>query len=267
VSLSVMFVRGCIGLMLLLMASPTVMARRSKAKKKDTRMWVDLDGRKTRVVWNDGDSFRVIKGPFKETRARLAGYNTLESYGPVHFWGPLHGYNLYDNAKAGTKLAKSKVWTCTSKEGGGGYGRTLVDCPELMREMLAKGYAHVFAVSGAPDPKLLAIQIEAQNKRLGMWKRTIPSTIVTSIHSITEKDGEEGAEVYNRVCDTRTGKSWKVKHKKVFSACDAWCHGGSCMLYVPFEERYGKQRPECLIKGRQNRLVLPSHLKDPMARP
>ena len=243
-----------------------VMAKRGKAKKKDTRMWVNLDGRKTRVIWNDGDSFRVIRGPHKEMRARLAGYNTLESYGPVHFWGSFHGYDLYDNAKAGTELAKSKVWNCNTLEGGGGYGRSLVDCPDLMAEMLLKGYAHVFAVSGKPDPKLLALQLEAQKNRAGMWKWSIPATIVTSIHSTTEKPEEEDPEVYNRVCDTRTGQSWKIKHKKVFNTCDAFCHGGSCMLYVPFEERYGKRRPECMIKGRQNRLVPAPQLNEPLAR-
>ena len=258
--------RTCLVLALMVFVAPPVEAKRSKKKKKDTSMWVMLDGRKTRVIWNDGDSFRVIRGPHKEMRARLAGYNTLESYGPVHFWGPYHGYDLYDNAKAGTELAKSKVWECQTKDGGGGYGRTLVECPELMAEMLAKGHAHVFAVGGPADPKLVEIQLEAQKNRKGMWKHTIPSTIVTSIHSITEKAGEKDAEVYNRVCDTRTGKSWKVKHKKEFSTCDAWCHGGSCMLFVPFEERYGKKKPECMRKGKLNRLVLPPHLKNPMAR-
>ena len=247
-----------------LLAMPVAAKKRSSKKKKDTRQWVVLDGRKTRVVWNDGDSFRVIRGPHKEMRARLAGYNTLESYGPVHFWGPMHGYDLYDNAKQGTELAKSRVWECSTKEGGGGYGRTLVECPKLREEMIRQGVAHVFAVVGNGDPKLIEIQLEAQKNRRGMWSKTIPSTIVTSIHSITEKEGEKGAQVYNRVCDTRTGRSWKVKHTAEFKACDAFCHGGSCMLYVPFELRYGDKRPECLRRGRDNRLVLPPHLGEPL---
>ena len=249
--------------MLLLLSAPAV-AKRSSKKKSDTRQWVVLDGRKTRVVWNDGDSFRIIRGPHKDMRARLAGYNTLESYGPVHFWGPHHAYELYDNAKAGTQLAKSTVWECETREGGGGYGRTLVECPKLREEMIRQGVAHVFAVVGKADPALMAVQLDAQRNRRGMWKRTIPSTIVTSIHSITEKEGEEGAEVYNRVCDTATGRSWKVKHKATFKACDAFCHGGSCMVYVPFELRYGDKRPECLRRGRDNKLVLPSHLGEPL---
>ena len=132
--------------------------------------------------------------------------------------------------------------------------------------MVAKGLAHVFAVSGNPDPKLLAVQIQAQNNRLGMWERTIPSKIVTSIHSAaeTDKEGNKLIQPYNRVCDTRTGRSWKVKHNTVFRPCDSWCSGGSCMVYVPFERRYGKKRPECLRNGRENKLVLPAHLGDPM---
>ena len=255
-------------LLLLCLAAPSQAKRRGTAKKgkKDTRQWVILDGRKTRVVWNDGDSFRVIRGPHNEMRARLAGYNTLESYGPVHFWGPYHGYDLYDNAKEATVLAKSKVWNCKIQEGSGGYGRALVKCPDLVEAMLTQGLAHVFAVGGKADPKLLAFQREAQNFRRGMWKRSIPSTIVTSIHSTSEKEDEEDKEVYNRVCDTRTGQSWVTKHSVRFEPCDAWCHGGSCMVYVPFELRYGDKRPECLRKGRQNRLGLPPHLRNPMAR-
>jgi len=263
VSPAAICVRLCLFVMIFFMATPAVAYKKSKSKKKDTRMWVLLDGRKTRVIWNDGDSFRVIRGPNKGMKARLAGYNTLESYGPVHFWGSFHGYDLYDNAKAGTEFAKSKVWNCETREGGGGYGRTLVDCPDLMREMLAKGYAHVFAVGGKADPKLVEIQLEAQKKRVGMWQWSIPATIVTSIHSTSEKPDEKKPVVYNRVCDTRTGQSWKVKHSKAYKTCDAYCHGGSCMLYVPFEARYGKSRPDCMIKGRQNRLVPPPHLHVP----
>ena len=85
---------------------------------------VYLNGVPSPVYFNDGDSFRVLAGKFAGSKARLAGYNTLESYGPVHFWGLQHGYDFYDNAKAGTELAKSQVWECMSRDGGGGYGRT-----------------------------------------------------------------------------------------------------------------------------------------------
>jgi micrococcal nuclease len=239
--------------------------RRAKAKKS-TQMYVMLDGSRTRVVWNDGDSFRIIRGPKKDVRARLADYNTLESYGPVHFWGGFHGYDLYDIAKKGTKLAKGSVWDCRTTGKGGGYGREVVHCPDLSREIIRKGYAHLFGVEDKPDPVLLKLQIQAQNERLGIWARGIPSHIVTSIHSISEKkrDGSERKEAYNRICDTRTGMSRVVKHKINFKTCDAWCYGGSCMVYAPFKVRYGKDRPRCLRKGRSNRLVVHPKLGYPM---
>ena len=87
-----------LALVLMVGSSADAKRRSTKKAKKDTRQWVFLDGLKTRVVWNDGDSFRVIRGPHNEMRARMAGYNTLESYGPVHFWGSQHAYEFYDNA-------------------------------------------------------------------------------------------------------------------------------------------------------------------------
>lgn len=240
--------------------------RRAKAKKKSSHMYVLLDGARTRVVWNDGDSFRIIRGPKKDVRARLADYNTLESYGPVHFWGGFHGYQLYDIAKAGTKLAKGTVWECRTTGKGGGYGREVVHCPDLSREIIRLGYAHLFGVEDKPNPELLKLQLKAQNERRGIWKKGIPSHIVTSIHSMDEKkrDGSERKEAYNRVCNTKTGMSHVIKHKVPFKTCDAWCYGGSCMVYAPFEVRYGKDRPNCLRQGRSNRLVVHPKLGYPM---
>ncbi|MGM0578699.1 MAG: thermonuclease family protein [Myxococcota bacterium] len=226
--------------------------------------YVVLDGRRTQVFWNDGDSFRVLEGPDKDLRARLAGYNTLESYGPVHFWGGFDGYDLYDAAVGGKKLARSREWRCSTRESSGGYGRALVDCPELRHEIVSEGYAHVFHVGeGGPDEDLVRAQLEAQRERRGMWEWTIPATIVTSMHSLAE-DPSKGNS-YNRVCDTRTGKSWVVEHRVTFEACDAWCHGGSCMVYAPFEARYtyGSDRESCLRNEPSNEVVVAKHLGDP----
>lgn len=262
---------GIIFLFLLTLALPASARRRSKrAKKKSTAMYVILDGTKTRVVWNDGDSFRIIRGPKKDVRARLADYNTLESYGPVHFWGGFHGYELYDLAKEGTKIAKKGVWDCRSTGHGGGYGREVIHCPDLSVELIRLGLAHLFGVESAPNPALLKLQIQAQNQRLGIWSKGIPRDIVTSLHSIDEKrkDGTVRKTAYNRVCDTRTGMSRVITHKKQFKLCDAWCHGGSCMIYAPFEVRYryGEGRPACLKRGKLNRLVVPPNLGYPMKR-
>ena len=78
------------------------------------------------------------------------------------------------------------------------------------------------------------------------------------IHSTLEDRGK--AKSYNRVCDTRTGASTAIDHAAAFEPCDGWCHGGSCMVYVPFEVRYGDKRPECAKRGRDNRFALPDHI-------
>ncbi|MEE2780038.1 MAG: hypothetical protein VYE15_05925 [Myxococcota bacterium] len=269
---------------------------------------VVLNGERVAVNWSDGDSFRVLRGTRKGQSARLMGYNTLESYGPVHFWGGFHGYQLYDVAKKGTEFARSQEWDCQTQGDQDHYGRILVNCPELTKAMVREGFAHVFSVyapgerdlnlevlraqidtgrslvakgkeaaglgkleeASATTEKLqnrqqveeqLRLQLEAQNHRRGIWRWGIPSHIVTSTHS-TDEDGKRD-KAYNRVCDTRTGNSWKVEHQLALSPCDAWCYGGSCMIYVPFQQRYGKKRPECLRRGKANRLQVPPHLGNP----
>lgn len=234
--------------------------KRSKSKPQ----YVELDGMKTRVVWNDGDSFRVIRGRNKEMRARIVAYNTLESYGPVHFWGDFDGWQLYDIAKKGTELAKGDVWRCESVGDADGYGRRLVSCPDLADAILRQGLAHVFAIGQPAKPEHLEAQREAQNERRGMWRWGIPTTIVTSIHSTSEDADSEDPKAYNRACDTRTGRAFKVAHKAHFDPCDAWCHGASCMLYIPFKRRYGDKRPDCLRQGKLNRMVLPERLHNPL---
>lgn len=238
-------------------------ARRKKKKRKTPDQYVILDGIRERVNWNDGDSFRVLEGPNKDTKARIMGYNTLESYGPVHFWGGFHGYELYDIAKAGTKLARGTEWECESVGDKDGYGRILVKCPKLTEAIIRAGYAHLFAIDDPPDPELVRIQLDAQRRRAGIWSKGIPSEIVTSIHSTDEnKDGKKTS--YNRICNTQTGMSSVITHETAFKPCDAWCHGGSCMLYVPFEIRFGDKRPECMRRGRDLRVSPPAHVGNPL---
>ena len=89
-----------------------------------------------------------------------------------------------------------------------------------------------------------------------MWAKGIPAQIVTSIHSTAEKN--DGKPSYNRVCDTATGISTKVEHTQAFVTCDTWCHGGSCMVYVPYETRYRDIKPPCFGKGRRLKMVAPA---------
>lgn len=215
-----------------------------------------LDNHRTRVNWSDGDSFSVVDGPDKGMKTRVMTYNTLESYGPVHYWGGFTAWELYHLSKEATKLAKEKLWTCFKSGSADGYGRQLVFCPDLAKEMLRAGLAHVFHVGdGGPNPEFVAVQAEAQQAKRGIWEKGVPDVIVTSMHSLDEGGSDPNYEAYNRVCDTKTGKSDKVPHRQAFQVCDAWCSGGACMIYVPFNLRYGKERPECLHSGRPARTM------------
>ena len=202
---------------------------------------VMLDGRLIPVNWDDGDTFAT---PDRKLRARLVGYNTLESYGPVHRWGEWTPAELHKIAKDAGLRAASEVWTCTTEEGGGGYGRAAVDCPGLRQALLREGLAHTFAIDGSSDPADQAIQAESIAAGSGMWAKGAPEGLVTSVHSLDERDG--ASSTYDRVCSTTTGAAPKVIHAKVHPACTEVCHQGSCLLYVPYAQRYGDDRAACL---------------------
>ena len=54
-----------------------------------------LDGVAVVADWDDGDTFAFIDANSGErVKARLSGFNTLESYGPVHRWGDWTGAEL-----------------------------------------------------------------------------------------------------------------------------------------------------------------------------
>ena len=57
-----------------------------------------LDGQPILVDWDDGDTFSSPLGDGERLKARLSGYNTLESYGPVHRWGEWTAPELYSIA-------------------------------------------------------------------------------------------------------------------------------------------------------------------------
>lgn len=245
------------------------------ADKGDKQMVV-LDGKDERVNWNDGDSFRVMEGARKGQKARLLGYNTPEAYGPVHFWGTAHGWDIYRIHTQARDFAKSQKWVCTSSGNADGYGRILVDCPELKKRLVSDGLAHVFAYNEEPDPALVDLMHTAQKDRRGMWQYGVPRGLVTSVHSSDERKGDDddargegNKKSYNRVADTATGKTFAVEHDAVFKACDVFCHMDSCLIYVPFKMRYGDARPGCVKgkEGERNRLEEgkpPAHLTAPL---
>jgi len=201
---------------------------------------VKLDGVETPVHWDDGDTFFV---PSTRTKARLQGFNTLEGYGAVHRFGPGEKV-LFDNAKAATDLARSKVWSCTLSEQSGGYGRKTVDCPDLRRALLEGGLAHVFSVAGPANADDLGFQQKGIDDRVGMWVNGAPKSIVTSVHSVDEKPG--ATDSYNRVLDIATGEAKKQVHQNVYKTCEWVCVDAACLLYVPYSVRYGEGRAACL---------------------
>ena len=191
----------------------------------DARTRVLLNGVATPVVFNDGDSFRVLGGPLTGAKSRLSGFNTLESHGPVHQWGSWTAKELYVLAKMATHNARDHVWECNSDGKTDGYGRMLVFCPELAKEQIRLGYAHAMSVDDRPaDPELLAIQREAIAARRGMWAHGVPAYVLTSLHS-SEED-VEGDGVYNRLVSTADGHSIKWKHDIKYDECQNICHLG-----------------------------------------
>ena len=153
-------------------------AVRKPVKKEPGKSEILLDGRIYKVRWGDGDTFRLktLTGKKKKS-ARLAGFNTLESYGPVHRWGEWTADELYQLANTAGVVAAAQGWTCSKQPGGGGYGRLLVACPELERVLLEKGLAHIFSIDGPGDPELVALQRKAQEERVGMWEKGVPQGV------------------------------------------------------------------------------------------
>ena len=205
-----------------------------------------LDGKEVSVVWDDGDTF-AIENPEggKNTRARLKGFNTLESYGPVHQWGEWSAAELYMVAKQAGVFAASKTWICSDTQKGGGYGRILVDCPELRASILEVGLAHPFSIgSAAPDVDLAALK-RGMERKVGMWAKGTPSSLITSLHSQDEKPDKDA---YNRVCSLDSGECKAVTHTETYQVCQKVCVEDSCMVYVPYSQRYGENKAHCLKK-------------------
>lgn len=202
-----------------------------------------LDGARMEVKWSDGDTFRIKSGAHNKKSARLAGFNTLEDYGPVHRWGTWTPQELFDLARAPESFLSARSWTCTSSGKEDKYKRLLVDCREVAEALIGEGLAMVFAIDAAPDARLLELQREAQRASRGMWKKGVPAQLVTSLHSAAEGRG------YNRTVDTATGIAAVREHQETYQTCQEVCEGPaenpSCMRYVPYESRY-KNKPDCL---------------------
>lgn len=193
------------------------------AAAAEPRSKVILNGKLVQVTFNDGDSFRVLGGAMSGAKARLAGYNTPESYGPVHSWGTWTEKELYVMAKMATAHARKGIWECETDGATDTYGRMLVKCPGLSEDLVRRGLAHVLTVGDEPgEPALVAAQQEAMAARRGMWSHGVPEYILTSIHSVEEDT--DGTGTYNRLVSTADGHSLKWKHQNRYSECSKVCH-------------------------------------------
>lgn len=215
---------------------------------------VILDGVAVNASWDDGDTFSIPDpNTDKRVRARLKGFNTLESYGPVHRWGEWTTTELYGLAKEAGVRADEGSWTCAVQEGGGGYGRILVDCPDLRLALVGEGLAHVFAIDDEPDAGALEAQQVAIAEGRGMWAKGAPEKLITSLHSLDERENQD--QTYDRVVDLVTGAATKHEHSETYATCEEVCHHGSCMVYVPYNNRYRPEsKAECLrvVTGRRS---------------
>lgn len=184
---------------------------------------VYLNGVPAPVFFNDGDSFLVLAGRFQGGKARLTGFNTLESYGPAHVWGGWTAKEMYHLAKMATLNARRGVWHCESDLKTDTYGRTLWWCPDLAADQVKYGLAHTMAVGDdAGRPELLKVQHEAMAARRGMWAKGVPVNVLTSLHSMDETTGEFDGN-YNRLVSTVDGRSTKWKHENVYPECTTVC--------------------------------------------
>ena len=188
----------------------------------EPRTRVMVNGEPAPVFFNDGDSFRVLDGKLEGTKARLMGFNTLESFGPVHQWGSWTHKELYVVAKMATLNGRRGVWRCDSDLNRDTYGRALFDCPKLVLDQLRKGLAHTMTVTAdsAPEP-LLNAQKEAIDAGRGIWAHGTPAWILTSLHSADENPDYPTA--YNRVVSTLDGHSEKWMHTERYKECQEIC--------------------------------------------
>ena len=183
---------------------------------------VYINGEPAPVYFNDGDSFRIFGGEYRGSQSRLAGFNTLESFGPAHQWGEWHPYELYINAKMATYNGRRGVWHCTTEGERDTYGRLLVFCRDLAVDQIRRGYAHAYQADDTPSPPAyLRAQREAIRARRGMWAHGVPDYIMTSVHSADEDRTREWH--YNRMISTRDGHTESIRHQNTYGECTWVC--------------------------------------------
>ena len=184
---------------------------------------VFINGRATPVYFNDGDSFKPLSGPFKGSQSRLAGFNTLESFGAVHSWGGWTEKEMWVIAKLATKHAQKGVWHCETDSKKDGYGRLLMNCKDLAKSHIEHGFAMVMSVNADPgDAELVEAQKQAIANKRGMWAHGAPTYVLSSLHAASEGGGKDG-KTYNRLVSTTDGHSEKWLHNDDYQECQKVC--------------------------------------------
>jgi len=188
----------------------------------EVRTRVYINGVPTTVYFNDGDSFRVLEGEYANRGCRLGGFNTLESFGPTHAWGSWHPFELWINAKQATLNGRRGIWHCTTDGSLDGYGRLLLDCPDLAVDQIRKGLAHAYNIDDNPSrPEYLRAQQEAIRNRRGMWAHGVPGFVLTSLHSASEDPTRDSH--YNRMVSSRDGHTERWEHHDTYPECSWQC--------------------------------------------
>lgn len=183
---------------------------------------VKINGVATPVYFNDGDTFRSLAGPYRNRAARLAGYNTLESYGSAHQWGGWTVREMYSLAKQATLNARRGLWNCSlDPSEKDGYGRFLAICPDLQYDQIKNGFAHVLSVDGDAPMRLLVAQRDAIAHRRGIWAKGVPAMVITSTHAASERFDTK--DNYNRLVSPLDGTSLKWKHQDDYDECENVC--------------------------------------------
>ena len=213
---------------------------------------VELDGKNLLVYFNDGDTFQIHGTSNSRTSARLKGFNALESYGPVHQWGRWTAKELSDISSEATLEARQGDWHCRTLGAKDKYGRILVDCADLAKDLISKGLAHIMFVNSEDyDADLVQAQQDAIHTKVGMWKKGVPDYILTSVHSTAEKSLAD-SKAYDRFVSILDGHSVIRSHHNAYDTCEKVAYTpeegktASSMFYVPFAERYGANKAECL---------------------
>ncbi|MBU0550700.1 hypothetical protein KKF91_14430 [Myxococcota bacterium] len=192
------------------------------AAHAEPKTTVYLNGTPTPVFFNDGDSFRILEGQLAQSGTRLSGFNTLESFGPVHAWGQWTEKELKVIGKQATLNARRGVWRCFSDMNKDTYGRTLWWCPDLAEDQIRKGLAHVMTITQWPgDSRLIEAQREAIAAKRGMWALGVPEFVLTSTHSKAEDPSMPVH--YNRLVSVVDGHSHPWPHQNEYKECEKVC--------------------------------------------